>query len=121
MAWCYYCHRYTVNGRCPNCNRMYEEPGKKYDFYGKEIKSQPASKPSSGGRYNIDYSNGVWLGIAINFFAIIIAHKKDNHDMKKGAILGTILNSIFLTHIIIVLIYIFYYHYAEIISHFLGK
>ena len=123
MAWCYYCRRYTVNGRCPVCNRMYEEPNKKYDFYGREIKTSTPSKSttsSKGGHYDLDYHNGVWLGIFINFPSIIIAHVKGNWRMKKGAILGTIINSIFLTHIIGVCIYIFTYNLDEIIAHFTG-
>lgn len=22
-VWCNYCHRYTVNGQCPSCGRIY--------------------------------------------------------------------------------------------------
>ena len=58
MARCVYCRRYTVNGRCPVCNRMYEEPNKRYDFYGKEIKpkSTPNKKSSSS-----DYSQSTYF------------------------------------------------------------
>ena len=105
MAWCPYCRRYTVNGRCPNCNRMYTEPNKNYDFYGKEIKS---SSNSSGGSATFTstpyFWPGFWLGIAINFGAILIAKYK-NRKMLKGAIVGTILNSVFTLHIITILIY----------------
>ena len=101
MAWCYYCRRYTVNGRCPVCNRLYEEPGKSYDFYGKEIKkSPPPSSKGSKDTYDSDplFSRGVWLGIAINFGAIIIA-KKTGRVRVGGAVLGTVLNSLFLLHV----------------------
>ena len=110
MAWCYYCRRYTVNGRCPACNRMYEEPGKSYDFYGKEIKKQSSATTrktsSSEPIYYSDpsFARGVWLGIAINFGAIIIA-KKTGRVAMGGAILGTVLNSVFLLHVFSILLY----------------
>lgn len=44
MAWCYYCRRYTVNGRCPDCGRLYQDPNKNYDFYRKESKVRHLQK-----------------------------------------------------------------------------
>lgn len=117
MAWCYYCRRYTVNGRCPICNRMYEEPGKKYDFYGKEIKPNPPKKSStsksSSSSSGTSYSNpyfwpGFFLGLGINFGAIMIAKHK-NKKMLSGAITGMVINSIITIQVIIVLINAYLY------------
>ena len=108
MAWCYYCRRYTVNGRCPVCNRMYEEPGKNYDFYGKEIKRKPEPKRSGKSSGESSYSDplfarGFWLGIAINFGAIIIA-KKTGRVRMAGAITGMVINSVLTLHILGILL-----------------
>ena len=88
MAWCYYCIRYAVNGRCPVCNRLYEGPGKSYDFNGKEIKKPSSSSSSKGTKdaYDSDplFSRGVWLGIAINFGAIIIPKKTGRRQVVTG-------------------------------------
>ena len=103
MAWCYYCRNHTVNGRCPNCNRLYEFPGKKYDYYGKEIKSTSTSSSSSKSSsssfykgsslssyasYKVDemygsFAVGFWLALAISFGSIIIASKKEKPNMHK--------------------------------------
>ena len=121
MAWCYYCRRYTVNGRCPDCGRLYEDPNKKYDFYGKEIKSSSSSKSSGSlGSVSSGFMGGFWLGIVISFFAIIIARKKENREMKRGAIVGTIINAILVTHIITVFVYAWLYHFEEIIAKLSG-
>lgn len=127
MAWCYYCRAYTVNGRCPNCNRMYQEPNKNYDFYGKEIKNKPQTSSnksssgfnrrtyvSSGSYYGASYKDehgsfaaGFWLSLPISFIAIIIASKKQKPEMKKGAIVGTIIWGIVILHIVTILLAIF--------------
>lgn len=110
MAWCYYCRCYTVNGRCPKCNRMYTEPNKNYDFYGKEIKSNNNSTNSKGSKSSgerlssSDFRRGFWLGIGVCFFSIIIA-KKHNRKLLKGAITGTIISGIFYIHVLIILLY----------------
>lgn len=111
MAWCPYCRKYTVNGRCPNCNRMYTEPNKNYDFYGNEIKS--TSSGSSGITYTSDpyFWGAFWLGVAINFGAIIIAKNK-NRKMLKGAIIGTVVNSIFTLHVLTIFVYTFLYMFG---------
>ena len=108
MAWCPYCRRYTVNGRCPNCNRMYTEPNKNYDFYGKEIPSSPSQPGSISLEADPCFWPGFWLGIAINFGAIIIAKYK-NRQMLKGAIVGMVINSVFTLHVITILVYTFLY------------
>lgn len=109
MAWCYYCRRYTVNGRCPVCNRMYEEPNKRYDFYGNEIKEKKpktskSSSSSSEGYADPYFWPAFWMGIGMNFGAIIIA-AKTNKKKLPGAIVGAIINTIFTVHIITILIY----------------
>ena len=110
MAWCPYCRKYTVNGRCPSCNRMYTEPNKSYDFYGKEIKS---TSSSMGGIEPLpvshDFKKGFWLGMGINFVSIIIA-KKHNRRLIKGAIVGTIISGIFYLHVIMILVYAYLYY-----------
>lgn len=110
MAWCYYCKTYTVNGQCPKCGRIYQDPNKSYDFYGKE-------KPSSGsGSAGISVSHdgwkGFWLGFAINFGAIIITVKR-NRRMLAGAIVGTIANTILITNIVTTIVFA-YLHYAGV-------
>ena len=131
MAWCYYCRRYTVNGRCPVCNRMYEEPNKRYDFYGKEIKpktqnnrksSTNSSKSSSSGYSSSSYSyssgpgfwSGFWLGIAINFGALIIAIKTHHSSMRNGAIVGMVINTLFTLYCLEVIGYAFLKPFFEI-------
>ena len=105
MAWCYYCRRYTVNGQCPACGRIYQDPHKSYDFYGKEIKKQSSATTrktsSSEPTYYSDpkWGRGFWLGIAINFGAIIIA-KKTGRVRVSGAIVGMVINSILTLHIL---------------------
>ena len=117
MAWCYYCRRYTVNGQCPNCGRIYETPGKKYDFYGKEIKENNPPKKKSSSSSSSSYSSsrssgyyysdnegsaagGFFLALLISFFAIIIASAQDKREMKKGAIAGTIVWGVIVLHVI---------------------
>lgn len=131
MAWCYYCRRHTVNGRCPKCGRMYGEPNKSYDYYGKEIKSKSSSSSSSSSSYSSggystssgEYSgyydeqegsvaSGFFLALPISFFAIIIAAKMDKSNMKKGAIIGTIVWAIVLLHVVAILLAIFYEHFG---------
>lgn len=124
MAWCYYCRRYTVNGQCPDCGRIYEFPGKKYDFYGKEIKdtskssssrksssssSYKSSSSSSYASYELDerygsFAVGFWLALAISFGSIIIASKKEKPNMKRGAIIGTIVWGIVILHAVTILL-----------------
>ena len=120
MAWCYYCRRYTVNGQCPNCGRIYEFPGKRYDFYGHEIPDKPAPKKKSstsstssnytkssssnyipGDHY---FAGGFWLAIAISFGAIIIANARGNRKMRNGAIVGTIIQAVILTEIVLIIL-----------------
>ena len=109
MAWCYYCRRYTVNGRCPVCNRMYEEPNKRYDFYGKEIKEKPQPKRSSSSsstyqsESSIYFWRGFFLGLGTNWGAIFIA-RKVNRKMMGGAITGAIVSTILIVHIASILI-----------------
>ena len=108
MAWCYYCRCYTVNGRCPKCNRMYTEPNKNYDFYGKEIKSTSSKTSSNSSDEQLvsgNFARGFWLGIGICFFAIIIA-KKHNRKLLKGAITGTIISGIFYLHVVSIILLI---------------
>ena len=110
MAWCNYCHCYTVNGRCPKCNRMYEEPNKKYDFYGKEIKEPQQEQRKSTGRVTTaavpindgagSFAGGLFLAFVINFIAIIIAVKIEKRRMRNGAIVGTIIGGVFLLTIL---------------------
>ena len=109
MAWCYYCRTHTVNGKCPKCGRLYSLANKNYDYYGKEIKSSSSTSDSSI-HYETDscFWPGFWLGIAINFGAIIIAKRK-NEKMLGGAITGMVINSIFIIHIISVIIFIILY------------
>ena len=38
MAWCVYCNRHTLNGRCPVCNRLYEQS--KQFFSGKSTPTE---------------------------------------------------------------------------------
>lgn len=120
MAWCYYCRRYTVNGQCPDCGRIYEFPGKKYDFYGHEIvekKPEPTKKSSStkpsktytvyvGGNYKDEGSlmGGFFLALLISFGAIIIASKTEKREMKRGAITGTIVWGIVILHAVTILL-----------------
>ena len=105
MAWCYYCRTYTVNGRCPKCNRMYQEPNKQYDFYGKEIKHDSSSSTTITLPTSRDFRRGFWLGMGICFFSIIIA-KKHNRKLLKGAITGTIISGLFYIHVLTIIIYI---------------
>lgn len=110
MAWCYYCRCYTVNGRCPKCNRMYQDPNKKYDFYGKEIKESRQEQRKSTERITTDavpiydgggsFAGGLFLAFVINFIAIIIAVKIDKRRMRNGAIVGTIMGGVLLLTII---------------------
>lgn len=117
MAWCNYCRCYTVNGQCPNCGRIYQDPNKNYDFYGNEIKqkksesSKKKSESSSSSYHGRTYSDyaydddegsfagGFWLAIPISFIAIIIASAINKPRMRKGAILGTIIGAVFALHI----------------------
>ena len=131
MAWCYYCRRHTVNGRCPKCGRMYGEPNKSYDYYGKEKKSKSSSSSSSSSSYSSggystssggysgyydelegSVASGFFLALPISFFAIIIATKMDKSNMKKGAIIGTIVWAIVLLHVVPILLAIFYEHFG---------
>ena len=123
MAWCYYCRRYTVNGQCPCCNRIYQFPGKKYDFYGREIKeSKPNSTSSSssfksGKTYTVHVDGyykdegsvmaGFFLALPISFGAIIIASKIEKREMKRGAIIGTIVWGIVIIHVITILLAVY--------------
>ena len=104
MAWCPYCRRYTVNGRCPSCNRQ-------YDFSKSVVSSEkvPGSGPVEPFVSNKGFIKGFWLGIAINFGAIIIANKC-NKSLLKGAITGMIINSVFTLHILTTIIYIILYN-----------
>ena len=103
MAWCYYCRRHTVNGRCPNCNRAYEEK-KQHDGINW------ANKKSSGYE-GVSYSQGssfiggFFLGLLINFPAIIIV-KRIGGKIVAGAIVGTVINSIALLQIGLMVLYL---------------
>lgn len=63
---------------------------------------------------------GFWLGFVISGFAIIIAHKKQNREMKRGAIVGTIINAVLVTHLVTVYIYAWLNHFEEIIAKLSG-
>ena len=86
---------------------MYEEPNKKYDFYGKEIKEPKQEQRKSAGRATtaavpIDdgagsFAGGLFLAFVINFIAIIIAVKIEKRRMRNGAIVGTIIGVFLLT------------------------
>ena len=120
MAWCYYCRCYTVNGQCPHCGRIYQDPNKNYDFYGNEIKQKnngdskkksSSSSPSYQRRsYSVyegtggSFAGGFWLAIGISFIAIIIAASINKPRMKKGAIVGTIVGAVVALHIASILI-----------------
>ena len=125
MAWCYYCRRYTVNGQCPNCGRIYEFPGKRYDFYGHEIpekktttkksssysssssRSSSSSYSSSSSTYVAGdhyFAGGFWLAMAISFGAILIANARGNRKMRNGAILGTIIQAVVITEFVLIII-----------------
>ena len=107
MAWCYYCRVHTVNGKCPKCGRLYEDPNKSYDYYGKEKES--SNNQSGGISVSHDGWRGFWLGMGICFVAIIIA-AKHNKRMLGGAIVGAIVSSFIYVNIIttIVLMYLNY-------------
>ena len=108
MAKCNYCRRYTVNGRCPSCNRMYGEPNKTYDYYGNEIKSSSPSSSSSTVYYtDHSFAKGFWLGILISFGAICVA-KRVNRKMVSGAITGTVINGVAITQIAMMLLMLFF-------------
>lgn len=115
MAWCNYCRCYTVNGQCPHCGRIYQDPNKNYDFYGNEIKQKKSesSKKKSESRTYSDYAydddegsfaGGFWLAIPISFIAIIIASAINKPRMRKGAIVGTIVGAVVALHIASILI-----------------
>ena len=115
MAWCNYCRCYTVNGQCPHCGRIYQDPNKNYDFYGNEIKqkksesSKKKSESSSYSDYAYDddegsFAGGFWLAIPISFIAIIIASAINKPRMRKGAIVGTIVGAVVALHIASILI-----------------
>lgn len=104
MAWCPYCRRNTVNGRCPSCNRVYEDVNK---LYGYSSGNNSKEKKSYGSSYSIPYEakggsfiGGFFLAIAINFIAIIISAKIGKKRMLGGAIVGTIFGSILLLSIV---------------------
>jgi len=105
-----------VNGQCPSCGRIYEFPGKQYDFNGKEIqkKTPKSSSSSSHNSHNHSSSNtsytgksysyveqisnwwfwlGLLTGFSISFIGIIIG-RRVNRKMMAGAIVGTVLNAI---------------------------
>ena len=118
MAWCYYCRRYTVNGQCPNCGRIYEFPGKRYDFYGREIvEKKPEKKKSSSSSSSTHahtssnyvpgdhyFAGGFWLAMAISFGAILIANARGNRKMRNGAIVGTIVQAVLITEFVLIII-----------------
>ena len=106
MAWCNYCRRYTVNGRCPSCGRQYEFP--KNIVSTKEV---AGSGPVEQTKVSRDFSKGFWLGIGTNFGALIMTRNK-SRQMKNGAIVGMIINSVFILHILSIIIYSIIYHFA---------
>ncbi|MBR0439916.1 MAG: hypothetical protein IJK27_04115 [Bacilli bacterium] len=117
-VWCNYCRRYTVNGQCPNCGRIYyinnSSSGSKDS--GSTISWSESYSASEGS-----FWAGFWLAIAINFFAIIIAHKKEKTRMRTGAIVGTIVGAIIIFQIVSVIVYGIYNNWDEIIAEFLEK
>ena len=95
MAWCPYCRCNTVNGRCPKCNRVYEDVNK---MYGYSSGNNSKEKKSYGSSYSIPYEarggsfiGGMFLAFVINFIAIIISAKIGKKRMLGGAIVGTII------------------------------
>ena len=118
--WCNYCRCYVVNGQCPKCGRIYvfnngattskkEERPTTTTKYKRS--SSTSSSTSNDDSLHAVYSNvdgsfaaGFWLAMAINFIAIIIASKRDKPLTKKGAIVGTIISSVIMLHVIAIVI-----------------
>ena len=117
-VWCNYCRRYTVNGQCPNCGRIYNtnssSSGSKDS--GSTISWSESSSASEGS-----FAAGFWLGIVISFFAIIIANAKEKRRMRTGAIVGTIVGAVIIFQIVSVIVYGIYNNWDEIIAEFLEK
>lgn len=98
MAWCPYCRCNTVNGRCPNCNRVYEDINKMYGYSSSDNSKQTKSYGSS---YSVpleakggSFIGGFFLAFVISFIAIIISAKIGKKRMLAGAIAGTIIGII---------------------------
>lgn len=115
-VWCNYCRCYTVNGQCPKCGRIYvsnngSSTSKKTETKSKSYSRISTSSTDTSTSAYASYKNpdgsfaaGFWLALAINFIAIIIASKKDKPITKKGAIVGTIISSIIILHVITIII-----------------
>ena len=118
-VWCNYCRRYTVNGQCPSCGRIY-------------VFNSNSNSSSSNEKASISFSDtyseadgsfaaGFWLAIVISFFAIIIANAKGKKRMRTGAIVGTIIGAIAILQIVSIILYGIYNNWDEIIAEFLEK
>lgn len=112
-VWCNYCRCYAVNGQCPKCGRIYVFPNSTPTSKKKEVSSSGYHKSTTthdsnlhAVYHNIDgsFAAGFWLAMAINFIAIIIASKRDKPLTKKGAIIGTIVSSVIILHVITIVI-----------------
>ena len=115
-VWCYYCRCYAVNGKCPKCGRFYEINKSSSTSKKTETKSKNYSRISTPSTYDstsayASYKNpdgsfaaGFWLAMAINFIAIIIAIKRDKPITKEGAVVGTIISSIIILHVITIIV-----------------
>lgn len=117
-AWCSYCRRYTVNGQCPNCGRIYNTNS---SSSGSKDSGSTISWSESYSASEGSFWAGFWLAIVINFFAIIIAHKKEKTRMRTGAIVGTIVGAVVIFQIVSVIVYGIYNNWDEIIAEFLEK
>ena len=117
-VWCNYCRRYTVNGQCPKCGRIYNINS---SSSGSKNSSSTISWSEPYSASEGSFWAGFWLAVVINFFAIIIAHKKEKTRMRTGAIVGTIVGAIFISSIASLIVYGIYNNWNEIIAEFLEK
>ena len=117
-VWCNYCRRYTVNGQCPNCGRIYNTNS---SSSGSKDSGSTISWSESYSVSEGSFVAGFWLGIVISFFAIIIANAKEKRRMRTGAIVGTIVGAVVIFQIVSVIVDGIYNNWDEIIAEFLEK
>ena len=117
-VWCNYCRRYTVNGQCPSCGRIYNTNS---SSSGSKDSGSTISWSESYSASEGSFVAGFWLGIVISFFAIIIANAKEKRRMRTGAIVGTIVGAVVIFQIVSVIVYGIYNHWDEMIAEFLEK
>ena len=118
-VWCNYCHRYTVNGQCPSCGRIYVFNSNSNSSSSNEKAS--ISFSDSYSEADGSFAAGFWLAIVISFFAIIIANAKGKKRMRTGAIVGTIIGAVAVLQIVSVIVYGIYNNWNKIIAEFLEK